>query len=64
MKDFLLGAMAVVALLALFVGLRFAVPLHYETMGVKDPAPIAAAVGGCAVRQVKFPCLQHTDPRS
>jgi cytochrome bd-type quinol oxidase subunit 1 len=63
MKDFVKGALVLGAVLALVSGVRFAVfgHLHSEAMSVKDPAPIAAADRGCAVRQVKFPCLQHTD---
>jgi hypothetical protein len=61
MKDFLQGAAVIVTLLALFMGVRIAlfVPLHNEMIGVKDPAPIAAADGGCGVMQVKMPCFRH-----
>jgi hypothetical protein len=66
MKDFVKGALLIVAVLALFMGIRFALfmPLHNETMGVKDRAPIAAADGGCAAAQVKIPCFQQTDRRT
>jgi hypothetical protein len=59
-KDFLLGAMVVIAVLALFMGVRFAlfVPLHNETMAAKDPAPIAAADAGCVVTARKMHCPQ------
>jgi hypothetical protein len=59
-KDFLLGAMLVIAVLALFMGVRFAlfVPLHNETMAAKDPAPIAAADAGCVVTARKMHCPQ------
>jgi hypothetical protein len=64
MKDFVLGAMLVVAVLALFMGVRFAlfVPLHNEMISVKDPAPIVATDGGCAVRRVKMPCFWQPNP--
>jgi hypothetical protein len=63
MKDFLLGAIVVVAVLALFMGVRFAlfVPLHNETMAVKDPAPIAAADTGCVVTARKMHCSQGAE---
>ena len=63
-KDFLQMVVVASAVLALFIGIRFAlyVPLHNETMGVKDPAPIAATDGGCAVRRVKKPCFWQTNP--
>ena len=66
MKDFLLGAMVVAAVLALVMGVRFAlfVPLHNEIMSVKDPAPVAAADGGCAVTAVKMHCLRDANPES
>jgi hypothetical protein len=64
MKDFLKGALLMIGVLALVLGVRFAAffPLHGEAMAVKDPAPIAAADGGCAVRQVKMPCFRHANP--
>jgi len=45
MKDFIKGALVIVAVLALFMGIRFALfmPLHNEIMGVNDAAPFAAA---------------------
>jgi hypothetical protein len=66
MKDFLLGAMVVAAVLALVIGVRFAAffPLHNEMMSVKDPAPIAAADGGCAVTAVKMHCSRDANPES
>ena len=44
MKDFLKTSMVLVALLALFMGLRIAlfVPLHNEMMAVEDSVPVAA----------------------
>jgi hypothetical protein len=65
-RNFLLGAMVVVAVLALFMGVRFAlfVPLHNETIGAKDPALIAAADRGCGVMAVKMPCFRHAYPES
>jgi hypothetical protein len=63
-KDFLQMMAVATTVLALFVGIRFAhyVPLHNETIGVKDPAPIAATDGGCAVRRVKMPCFWQANP--
>ena len=64
MKDFLKTSMVLVALLALFMGVRIALfaPLHREMLAATVPAPIAAADRGCAVRQVKMPCFQHANP--
>ena len=64
MKDFLKTSMVLVALLALFMGVRFALfaPLHREMLAAPVPAPIAAADRDCAVRQVKMPCLRHVNP--
>jgi hypothetical protein len=66
MKDFLKGALLMIGVLALILGVRFAAffSIHHEAMAVKDPAPITAADRGCTVQQAKMPCLQHTDPRS
>ena len=66
MKDFVKGALVLVAVLALVLGVRFAAyfPLHSEATAVKDLAPIAAADRGCAVEQAKMPCLQSADRRS
>ena len=63
-RNFLQMVVVAIAVLALFIGIRFAlfVPLHNETIGVKDPAPIAASDGGCAVRQVKMPCFRNANP--
>jgi hypothetical protein len=64
MKDFLKTSMVLVALLALFMSLRFALfaPLHREMLAATVPAPIADAEGGCAVRPVKMPCFRHANP--
>ena len=66
MKDFVKGALVIVAVLALVLGVRFAAffPLHSEATAVKNPAPVAAADRGCAVEQAKMPCLQSADRRS
>ena len=66
MKDFLKGALVIGGMLALVMGVRLAAswPLHHEAMAVTDPAPIAAADGGCSAQQVKMPCLQPTDIRN
>ena len=63
-KDFLQMMVVATAVLALFMGIRFAlyVPLHNETIGVKDPAPIAATDKGCAVTAVKMHCLRDAHP--
>ena len=64
MEDFVKGALVLGAMLALVLGVRFAAffPLHSEAMAVKDPAPIAAADGGCAVTAVKMHCLRDANP--
>jgi hypothetical protein len=64
-KDFLQMMAVATAVLALFMGIRFAlyVPLHNETIGVEDPAPIAATGGGRAVRRVKMPCFWQANPQ-
>jgi hypothetical protein len=66
MKDFLRAALVLGVLLALGLSARVAAYayLHGDATLVAGPTPIAAADRGCAVQQVKFPCLQHTDPRS
>ena len=45
MKDFIEGALVIVAVLALVLAVRvaFFAHLHNETMGVNDTAPFAAA---------------------
>jgi hypothetical protein len=66
MKDFLKGALLMIGVLALVLGVRFAAFVHLpnEAMAVKDPAPIAAADRGCTVQQMKMPCFQPADRRS
>ena len=66
MKDFVTGALVIVAVFALVMGIRFAAffPLHSEAMAVKDSAPIAAADGDCAVTAVKMHCLRDANPES
>jgi hypothetical protein len=57
--------MVAIAVLALFIGVRvaFFVPLHNEMIGMKDPAPIAAADSGCGPMAVKMPCFRHANPQ-
>jgi hypothetical protein len=64
MKDFLKGALVIAGMLALVVIARVAIVARQFNlpMAVKDPAPIAAVDGGCAVRQVKMPCFRHANP--
>jgi hypothetical protein len=66
MKEFLKGALLTVVVLALVLGIRFAAffPVHSEAMAANDPAPIAAADGGCAVTAVKMHCLRNANPKS
>jgi hypothetical protein len=66
MKDFLKWALLTGSVLALVLGVRVAVflPQHLETVSVKDPAPIAAADGGCAVTAVKMHCSRDANPES
>jgi len=64
MKDFLKATAVLGGMLALVISARVAIyaHLHADTAAVTDPAPIAAADRGCAVRQVKMPCLRHANP--
>jgi len=64
MKDFLKATLVLGSMLALVLGARVAIyaHLHADTAAVTDPAPIAAADRGCAVRQVKMPCFQNANP--
>jgi hypothetical protein len=66
MKDFIKGSMLTVGLLALFMGVRFAVfmPLHHETMVVENPTAIAKANRSCTTQQANTPCVQHTNEGS
>jgi hypothetical protein len=66
MKEFLQVMMVAIPVLALFMVVRFAIfmPLHNETMAVKDPAPVATANRDCVEQQANTPCLQHTDKGS
>jgi hypothetical protein len=63
-RDFLQMVVVAIAVLALLIGVRFALfaPLHNETMAVNDPVSIAAADGGCAVTAVKMHCLRDANP--
>ena len=64
MKDFLKTTLVLGSILALGLSVRVAafVHMHGDTAAVTDPAPIAAADRGCAVRQVKMPCFRHAKP--
>jgi len=66
MKDFLKAALVLGMVLALGLSARVAAYayLHSDATDAKRPTSVAAADSGCAARQVKFPCLQHTDSRS
>jgi hypothetical protein len=64
MRDFVKATLVLGGLLALVLIARILAfgPLHSEATAVKDPAQIAAADRGCAVRQVKMPCFRHANP--
>ena len=64
MKDFVKATLVLGAMLALVLSARVAAfgYLHSEATAAKEPAPIAAAVSGCAERHVKMPCLRHAAP--
>lgn len=63
MRDFFKATLLLSSILALILIARVAafVPLHSDVTAVKDPAPIAAADRGCAVRQVKMPCFRQAN---
>jgi hypothetical protein len=64
MKDFLTGALLIVGMLALILGVRVArfVQLPGDIAAVNFPAPIAAVDTGCGVMAIKMPCFRSENP--